>query len=118
MTDQSKTDTQAEHKKLVEKGKALGIKQAVNMKPENLIKRIAEIESKQEQEPKQERSGLKIEVSREGKDFLKEIRFPYTKLERWASELLYEKLVYNSTARCFECYRNKQHVDNISINSF
>lgn len=121
MTDQLEADTQQDaHEALIQEGKALGIKQAANMKPENLIKRIEEIKLKREDKPNDEpmKKAPKVEVAVVdfGAKFLKSIGFDFEWLGPIAHRYRIDKFEYLHKFRAFRVYRDGKHVDWITVN--
>jgi len=110
------------------KGKELGIRQAMNMKEETLLKRIAEAEV---QEPKKDAMEAAIEdSSREeektlsvdlqiddsSKSFLATIDFKYEWLDSIANRYNFNRFQYAPKFKAFRCYQDHNQLDWISVN--
>jgi len=118
------------------KGKELGIKQAMNMKEETLLKRIEvaerapalrEVATKiplmEKKEVKAEvdlTDKLKVvsgvELSELDKIFLKGLNFNSEWLASLANQYDFDKFQYLHKFRAFRCYRGNMHVEWISVN--
>lgn len=97
-------------KELRKKGKALGIKQASNMKEETLLKRIKSLESPKEV--------INLSISKGDRGCLDRRNFNFKALETYALELGGNKLQYNPRRKAFECLDNKCLIDLLSISMF
>lgn len=109
MTDQLDADTQ----KLIEKGKALGLKQAANMKPETLKKRIAEAEQQNKQI-----DSLSIDIDPLAREKLLEHGFNFNHLKMRAREYKIDQLVFDRKKQAFGCFRNGDLIDFLDVGAF
>jgi len=129
MPDQQQADTQQDaHQELIAKGKALGLKQAANMKPETLIKKIEEIETRAKAKEQSsnahadierinaESIPVQVDVVDFGAKFLKSIGFDFEWLGPIANQYGIERFEYIHKFRAFRVYKNGVHVDWIDVN--
>lgn len=121
MTDQLEADTQLDaHRALIEEGKALGLKQAANMKPETLEKKIEQIKARAAKEPTEYDPDKSIDVEVSvvdfGAKFLKSIGFDFDWLGPVAAQYGVEKFEYLHKFRAFRAYKDGRHVDWITVN--
>lgn len=125
MSDQREADTQ--HQELIKKGKSLGLKQAANMKKENLIAKIKQIEENKkelevntapdvEADDYSPSSKAEVIVSSSGAAFLRKIDFDFEWFASLANQYNLDKFEFVEKFRAFRCYRDGQHVDWIDVN--
>ena len=93
------------------KGKELGIKQAMNMKEETLLKRIDEIEN-----PSPTAPSIKIEVAEADQKFFDRIGLKSEWLASIANQYDFNRFQYAPKFKAFRCYRGDNQIDWISVN--
>ena len=92
-----------------------GLKQAMNMKEETIIKRYNDLGS----EPKETlKKVLKVEITitKEDSEFFTSIGLDVEWLASIANQYNFDRFVYASKFKAFRCYRGNNQLDWVSVN--
>ncbi len=95
--------------------KELGLKQAMNMKEETIIKKYKELTEGAEPIVSAKKS-IEVVVTKEDKAFLESVEFDGEWLASIANQYDFNRFVYVHKFKAFRCYQNNNQLDWVSIN--
>lgn len=92
--------------------KESGVKQAMNMKEETIVKKHGEMINV----VKPKKSSIQIDITKDNQAFFDSIGFKSEWLASIANQYDFTRFHYVHKFKAFRCYRNNNHVDWISLN--
>lgn len=94
-----------------EYAKSLGIKSWHNKKEDKLDKEIAILEGKKTKT-------IELDTNEDNKRYLERSGFNFDSMRQYATEMGGTKLVYRARTKAFECYKEEQSIELLSISMF